>query len=381
MARLWQDMLMMRRCLILPITLSLACATEGDIYHDETPEPQTVSQLSVHEHNDQLVLENGVGYVQFQIDQNTQSFALFIEGRDDAEYLITELESPDGALVRSEATSQEANSGLGLAAAPFFSPNRSVGDHGGTSILVPNNPRLKVSHGAWIATVQSTQSNQHTVQVTQLEQRAAHRPKSIRIPLNIHLTGAGGINSANAENHPRLRRALAQLRSSFSRVDIDIHPVRFFEISPRFQIIDDFTLQNEQGLNLLRSAGGEPGVNLFIIERFEADDAVLGTIGGVSAAIPGDPRSRGRFSGVVVATSFSEDEPASDLLGLTIAHEIGHFLGLFHTEEASGFEDNIDDTNASATNNLMHHLSRLGFDRLTPQQGMVLRAHPVGEWP
>ena len=381
MARLWQDVLTMTRYLVLSITLSLACQAEGDIYHDETPEPQTVSQLSVHEHTDQLVLENGVGYWQFQVDPHTQSFALFVDGRGDAEYLITELESPDGTLVRSEATSQEASSGLGLAAAPFFSPNRSVGDHGGTSLLVPNNPRLKVSHGAWIATVQSTQSDQHTVRVAQLEQRAAHRPKSIRIPLNIHLTGAGGINNANAETHPRLRRALAQLRSSFSGVDIEINPIRFFDISPSFQIIDDFTLQDEQGLGLLRSAGDEPGVNLFIVERFEADDAVLGTIGGVSAAIPGDPRSRGRFSGVVVATSFSEDEPSSDLLGLTIAHEMGHFLGLFHIEEASGFEDNIDDTNASSTNNLMHHLSRLGFDRLTPQQGMVLRAHPVGELP
>ena len=381
MPSLWQDMLTMKRYLTLSITLSLACQGEGDIYYEQVPIPQAVSELSVREHSQQVVLENGQAHWDFQIDSNTQSFSLYVEGLDGAEYLITELESPDGVFVRSEATSQEVASGLGLAAAPFFSANRSVGDHGGTSLLVPNNPRLKVTQGRWQATLQSTQSTQHTVRVTRLEQRAVGRPDSIRIPLNIYLSGAGGIRHDNADTHPRLRRALNQLEATFSLVNIDIEPVRFFGVSEDFQIIEDITLHNEQGLNLLRNADDGQGINLFIIERFEADDAVLGTIGGVSAAIPGDPRPGRRFSGVVVATSFSEDTPEADLLGLTIAHEIGHFLGLFHTEEAAGFEDNIEDTTTNSPRNLMHHLSRLGFDQLSDQQGMVLRSHPAGQIP
>ncbi len=381
MPSLWQDMLTMKRYLALSITMSLACQGEGDIYHDQVPSPQAVNDLSVREHTEQVILENGRAQWEFQINSKTQSFSLYVDGLNDAEYLITELESPDGVFVRSEATSQEAASGLGLAAAPFFSANRSVGDHGGTSILVPNNPRLKITQGMWQATLQSTQSTEHTVKITRLEQRASGRPASIRIPLNIHLSGAGGIRHNRAGSHPRMRRALSQLETIFSRVNIDLEPIRFFEISPDFQIIEDVTLQNEQGLNLLRSAEDGQGINLFIIERFEGDDVVLGTIGGVSAAIPGDPRSGGRFSGVVVATSFSEDEPETDLLGLTIAHEIGHFLGLFHTEEATGFKDNIEDTNSDTPSNLMHHLSRLGFDQLTDQQGMVLRSHPAGQMP
>ena len=197
-----------------------------------------------------MVLENGKAQWDFQIDSSTQSFSLYVDGLDGAEYLITELESPDGVFIRSEATSQEAASGLGLAAAPFFSANRSVGDHGGTSILVPNNPRLKVAQGAWQATLQSTQSTQHTVTVTRLEQQASGRPDAVRIPLNIFLSGAGGIRHNNADTHPRLRRALVQLEAIFSLVNIDIEPVRFFEISEDFQIIEDITLHNEQGLNL-----------------------------------------------------------------------------------------------------------------------------------
>ena len=46
-----------------------------------------------------------------------------------------------------------------------------------------------------------------------------------------------------------------------------------------------------------------------------------------------------------MATSFSDDTPEDDLLGLTAAHEIGHFLGLFHTSEGpAGFEDPLEDT-------------------------------------
>ena len=381
MPRLWQDVLTMKRYLIASMTLYLACQADSDIYFDQVPEPQSISELTVAEHNEQLTLENGKVQWEFQIPAQTQSFTLYVDGLDGAEYLITELESPDGVLVRSEATSQEAASGLGLAAAPFFSANRSVGDHGGTSILVPNDPRIKVTQGNWRATLQSTQSSQHSVRVKRLEQQATGRPKSIRIPLNIYLSGAGGINEDNCADHPRMQRALTELTSIFSRVSIDIIPVQFFQISDEFQIIEDFTLHNDQGLSLLRSAQDQEGINLFIIERFESDEAVLGTVGGVSAAIPGDPHAGGRFSGVVVATSFSEDEPQTDLLGLTIAHEIGHFLGLFHTEEAAGFEDNIEDTNTESPNNLMHHLSQLGFDQLTAQQGMVLRSHPAGQLP
>ena len=84
-------------------------------------------------------------------------------------------------------------------------------------------------------------------------------------------------------------------------------------------------------------------------------------------------RAGERFAGVVVATSFSDDTPEDDLLGLTAAHEIGHFLGLFHTSEAAGFEDPLEDTEGTTEDNLMHHLSRSDRDQLTEHQGMVPR--------
>jgi hypothetical protein len=189
------------------------------------------------------------------------------------------------------------------------------------------------------------------------------------------------MRSEAASEHPRLQRAQNQLESVFSPIGITFSPITYVDISDDYQVIEDIELNDAQGLDLLAQGSAEQGLNVFIIERFDSGDQILGTIGGVSAAIPGDPRAKQRFAGVVVATSFSEDEPSRDLLGLTMAHEIGHFLGLFHTTEAAGFLDNISDTQEEPQRNLMHHLSQQGFDRLTEHQGMVVRGHPAGAAP
>ena len=363
------------------LCLYLACSGQDDIYHAELPKAVAIDRIERIETVQRLTSSSGVAELVFDLPAKTQSFTLFVEGDPQAEYLITQLESPDGALVRAEATDEEISSGLGAAAGPFFSPNRSVGDHAGTSLLVPNDPMIKVTAGTWRATLQSTRSQDHTITVSRMEQRAQGRPSAVRIPLSIHLTGAEGMRSEAASEHARLQRAQNQLESIFSPIGITFAPITYVDISDDYQVIEDIELNDAQGLDLLAQGSAEHGLNVFIIERFDSGDEILGTIGGVSAAIPGDPRAKQRFAGVVVATSFSEDEPSRDLLGLTMAHEIGHFLGLFHTSEAAGFLDNISDTQEEPQRNLMHHLSQQGFDQLTEHQGMVVRGHPAGAAP
>lgn len=57
-----------------------------------------------------------------------------------------------------------------------------------------------------------------------------------------------------------------------------------------------------------------------------------------------------------------------------VAHELGHFLGLYHVVEGDGVEDRLADTNVE---NLMHHNPSLTTSvGLTPQQSVIMRAHP-----
>jgi hypothetical protein len=331
--------------------------------------------------SDSLQLNDGKGELDFVVAEGSQSFLLVVSGLLEAEYLISSLSGPDGVLVRAEASEAEAASGFGAAAGPFFSPNRSVGDHGGATLLVPNDPLLRLTPGPWVLGVTSSSAQRHELRVDRLELHAVGLPQRSAIPLTIHLSGAEGMTGALARGHERLDRALQQVERIFDSAGLTFEPLSIVDLAPEFRVLDAVDLRSQQALQMLRQGETRPGINLFVIERFESDDALLGDVGGVSAAIPGDPRGGEPLSGVVVATSFSEDDAARDLLGLTMAHEIGHFLGLFHSEEANGFEDNLSDTKAGEGSNLMHHLSRPGFDVLSAEQSLVLRLNPAMELP
>jgi hypothetical protein len=100
--------------------------------------------------------------------------------------------------------------------------------------------------------------------------------------------------------------------------------------------------------NALRAAtgDGEPNaINLLFVQDFNEP----GTL-GIAAAVPGPngiPGTAG--SGVMVSIDTHLDGDGTtlltDLMGETMAHEVGHQIGLFHTSEDTGLEfDGIADT-------------------------------------
>src|SRR5690606_22445195 len=83
--------------------------------------------------------------------------------------------------------------------------------------------------------------------------------------------------------------------------------------------------------------------------QFYFVDEILGgeegyVILGIAGGIPGPPGiAGGPHSGVAVTISGVLDRPT--LLGQVMAHEGGHYLGLFHTSEATGTtHDPLPDT-------------------------------------
>lgn len=97
-------------------------------------------------------------------------------------------------------------------------------------------------------------------------------------------------------------------------------------------------------INALRATevGDDPiSLNLFFIADFTPSDGTLGIAGGIPGpnGVPETPSS-----GLVVAVEphLAEDDSGAftldvPLMASTIAHELGHQLGLFHTTEDDGF--------------------------------------------
>ncbi len=101
-------------------------------------------------------------------------------------------------------------------------------------------------------------------------------------------------------------------------------------------------------VDALRSSdtgGSGSSINVFFIDDFTDASGVL----GIAAGVPGPNGVQGTAgSGVVVATDSHRDVDGAVQTGLmseTIAHELGHQLGLFHTTEDDGSDhDVIPDT-------------------------------------
>jgi len=171
------------------------------------------------------------------------------------------------------------------------------------------------------------------------------------------------------------REIVGALRARFGTIELDPSTLDYPELTELFAL----------------SAGAAPhAVNVFLVRMI--DEAQ-----GVAGGIPGPPGMQGTAaSGVAIAAEVLVDYP--DLLGFVFAHELGHYLGLFHTSEAGGavLEPLTDtpecrpplDTDGDGTltaaecagagaDNLMFWAATL--TRTTPEQGRILRAAQVLE--
>ena len=105
-------------------------------------------------------------------------------------------------------------------------------------------------------------------------------------------------------------------------------------------------------------------VDLFLIRA-------LGSAVGISGGIPGPPGRHGLTHAGVAVTAQADCLLTS--LGRIMAHEVGHHLGLFHTNVGDVATDPIADTDLSTTN-LMDQFGR--GTEVTAGQGYVVRRNP-----
>lgn len=127
-------------------------------------------------------------------------------------------------------------------------------------------------------------------------------------------------------------------------------------------------------------------VSLVLAGCIKTEDPILMQEGEPDGFVPHIPdgwlppeRAQGIFlKGRGCALGGTQVRWASSNLAKLIAHELGHYLGLYHSVEENGQSDRIADTGAD---NLMHFRPfSVATAVITPGQFRVMRRHPVVRW-
>lgn len=204
-------------------------------------------------------------------------------------------------------------------------------------------------------------------------------PATAKLHLNLCLTGALGITRATAPQHTRITAAVAILRDIYASIGVDVS-CAFFDVKASPFVAHS---ADDPELSALFASGAAlpMGINVFLVEQLTTDSAKgPQPISGLSGGIPGPVRQVGSAqAGVAVSLQLHFGE--EDRLGVAIAHEVGHYLGLFHTEEHATTggkprQDQLSDTAPDATQNLMFWSPQLTSRALTAQQRAVIFDNP-----
>jgi hypothetical protein len=262
---------------------------------------------------------------------------------------------------------------------------RITSAEGAFAAMAPTNQDVELLPGTHTVTVEAFSVNGFqmaplagSAEVLVTVKMAPERPQRGSIDLNLFFTGARGWTAETAQTDETFQAILDEVRDLYAQVNIELGQLNYYDISEEFQIIE---------------GAGQPGSNLtrmFEESRFARNDAVnvffvdelmqggplggFGVLLGIAGGIPGPTGQVGTpRSGVAIATKANPQIPTP--MSKVFAHEVGHFLGLYHTaEQLVGIQDQLDDTDGNDPNLLM---SAAGDgDKLSEFQGVVMRLNP-----
>jgi hypothetical protein len=230
--------------------------------------------------------------------------------------------------------------------------------------------------------------------------RTGDAPDEGELAVELVFVSVPGLDATSAQDDAAFQSMVESVESMYAGIGITIAwtYTDFAGDVGTYAVVDvtadDFSEFND----LLRTSNPEDdlAVSIFLVEEISTDEGNL--IIGKSGGPPGTHATQGTSkSGVVASTIDLAD--STDLVATILAHELGHYLGLFHTTErdATALEhDPISDTpecttdgdddgklstsecDGSGSDNLMWWTYNADLDPvLTTGQGTVVRRGPL----
>jgi len=172
--------------------------------------------------------------------------------------------------------------------------------------------------------------------------------------VDVHLIFVGveaesGLNATAADENAVLTAALERVDQLWSAAGLSIGTVTYEDFGGDVDTYNSVDGDREFG-DLLRTANNDdaPVIPVFLVSAITDDDGA--TILGLAAGPPGAAATGGNSKGGAVVTVGSVVDGDSDTFARILAHELLHFMGLFHPIAKDGSEtDPIGDT-PSCTN-------------------------------
>jgi hypothetical protein len=190
--------------------------------------------------------------------------------------------------------------------------------YGYANVLVPQSPSFSAKAGTW------TFINSANDRV-KLVMRSDSTPSNATIVVQPYITGTTWSASDISE-------ALGIMSNIYAKNGINLKINSTITISDSQYASVSGTATNST-TSALVSKGSTDTVNLFFVE-----DLSSGSYLGVATGIPGSMKMANSWNGVLnfLTPHATGSTLNSQLLGETVAHEMGHQLGLFHTSESVG---------------------------------------------
>ena len=257
----------------------------------------------------------------FEILEGTVSFLLHLVGNDVGRITFNNVTAPDGTSVDLSYFSCPAGRGY-------------------CNLLIPFRPDTAADAGIWSYQLQRRRNTGNNFQVKISRRHGLPTSTNPAITIKPFITGTRFSISS-------IKTALARLTTIYAKSGLTVSVLAPTRVEgARYAVLSSNF--NDATTSALISAGAPDKVNIFFVEQISSTSDLLGS----SPTTPASMGLAGTWNGIMIDLSAHQVGLALNtrLLGETAAHEMGHFLGLFHTTERNAVShDPLADTPECAT--------------------------------